>query len=361
MPEGRVAAALDRLDEWFDASGLSGWDPYDALDSPLLAHLPFRFGRIAATQLLKRSPVNLRPLLGVRRTRNPKAIALMLSAWIRRGDTARARRAFEALASLRSPGETDWCWGYPFPWQSRAFLLPRWTPTAVVTSFAGHALLDAHEAWGDPAALEMARSACRFLLRLHRGDGWFTYSPLDTTAIHNAGMLAAALLARAGGEEGHEAARAAARRLLRFQRPDGGWHYAETPTQRWIDSFHTGFLLVALRRVIREAGLEEAAPALERGVRFYVERFFESDGAPRYYHDRARPYDIHSAAQAMITLADLGVAPDLLRRVVAWALDHLWDRRGFFRMRPHNPIAYLRWGQAWAYAGLTAWRDAQVR
>ncbi len=58
----------------------AGYDPYDALNSPLLRLLsrPSKWARIAFTQGLKRCPVNVRPILGVIKGHNPKAIGLFL-------------------------------------------------------------------------------------------------------------------------------------------------------------------------------------------------------------------------------------------------------------------------------------------
>ena len=58
-------AALDLL-AYGRANDWAGYDPYDALNSRLFKLLPFlnfRLARLALTQAVKRSPVNLRPLL----------------------------------------------------------------------------------------------------------------------------------------------------------------------------------------------------------------------------------------------------------------------------------------------------------
>src|SRR5436305_1170676 len=61
------------------ANDWSGHDPYDALNSPIFEALPLmncRPARLVLTQLLKRSPINIRPLLRIPKTQNPKAFAL---------------------------------------------------------------------------------------------------------------------------------------------------------------------------------------------------------------------------------------------------------------------------------------------
>ncbi|MCJ7580106.1 MAG: hypothetical protein MUP98_06180, partial [Candidatus Aminicenantes bacterium] len=61
----------------------AGYDPYDALNSRVFRALPFlnfKMFRLLLTQGVKRCPVNLRPLLIVPKTPNPKGIALFLSS-----------------------------------------------------------------------------------------------------------------------------------------------------------------------------------------------------------------------------------------------------------------------------------------
>ena len=374
---GPVRSAIEGLEGFLRRNGLKGWDPYDALNSPLLRGLSLglKYPRIAFTQALKIMPVNLRPLLLIKPSYNPKGLALFLSGAIRRFRTTgderfadKARWLIDKLVDLRSLGYSGACWGYPFPWQSRAFFVPRWTPTIVNTSFVGHALLDAADSLDDERCADLARSACDFILKdLHRtpaATGFcFSYTPIDELAVHNANLLGAGLLARVGARTGEaellDAARAAARHLLANQHESGAWWYAEPEYQHWIDSFHTGFVLEALRHVVRHAGFAEGAEPLARGHDYFLRTFFEVDGAPRYFHDRKEPLDIHCPTQAFVTVCelwDIAPVPELLLRTARWFLDRMRAPEGYFyyrlgRLGP-NRIPYLRWGQAWAYHGL---------
>jgi hypothetical protein len=72
--------ALAKLQRYCEKS-YAGYDPYDALNSCI----PFRklgyWPPILAVQAMKRLPINLRPLLGVRKGVNPKAMGLFLEAY----------------------------------------------------------------------------------------------------------------------------------------------------------------------------------------------------------------------------------------------------------------------------------------
>src|SRR5215475_8236859 len=65
-----------------------GYDPYDALNSPLARTLPFKnkFARTVLTQLVKRNVFNLRPILGIDKGPNPKGIALAIRALLLQSD-----------------------------------------------------------------------------------------------------------------------------------------------------------------------------------------------------------------------------------------------------------------------------------
>ncbi|KAF0234977.1 MAG: hypothetical protein FD167_4634, partial [bacterium] len=68
---------FDRLLAYCRQEQWQGYDPYDGLNSSLYPLIPdSKILRIALIQLVKRSPINFRPLLGIEKGENPKALAL---------------------------------------------------------------------------------------------------------------------------------------------------------------------------------------------------------------------------------------------------------------------------------------------
>ncbi|HKP10931.1 MAG TPA: hypothetical protein VJZ91_02435 [Blastocatellia bacterium] len=389
-----------KLLRWCRGESWMGYDPYDGLNSPLARLWPMRNrpARTALTQLVKRSPLNLRPLLGIRKAANPKGLALAARAVLllaqREGEAlpdnllddaapstpmlSQSRDSlandFRALAhkldDMRSAGYEEACWGYNFDWQSRAFFAPRGTPNAVCTAFAAHVFFDWHEQSGSADALRTGESSCRFLLeRLNRtGDGdafCFSYTPRDRSQVHNVNLLAAELLARAfrltNKGEYREACEAAVRYTVTRQRDDGSWPYGESPAQQWIDSFHTGFIVVSLKRIGDHLQQGEWAAALRAAYEFYEGRFFLADGTPAYYHKSLFPVDVHSAAQAVVTFTELidlmPSATEQAGRAAEWAIRNLQDSAGFFyfqRQRFYTiRTPHIRWAQAWMLYALS--------
>jgi len=374
-----VETVARRLMTYCRENDWAGYDPYDALNSKLFMAVPvlqFRIPRLILTQVLKRSPINMRALLRVPKTQNPKGIALFLSALLKapelcNGDTEGIVGSLaQTLVDLRSTGTSYWCWGYSFPWQTRSIIVPRGTPNLVCTTFVGETLLDLYEHRQDPGYLDMALSAADYLLNeLYWSDGisvaGFGYPlPSVRNQVHNANFLAAALLCRVYRHTGEKRflgpALAAARYSVTKQQADGSWPYGEAPAQRWIDNFHTGYNLCALQSISRSLDTTEFDSNIRNGLDFYQAHFFREDGAVRYYHDRTYPIDVHAVAQSIITLLafrDLNPGNVLqARRVLQWAMDHMWDERGFFYYRvlrsTKTRISYMRWSQAWMFLAL---------
>lgn len=374
----QFCSAARNLADYGRKEQYAGYDPYDTLNSPLAGVLSLgsRFGRIALTQFGRRSPVNFRPLLLVRKGVNPKALALFLEGSVKLYKTLQDDRYLEdtrilvqKLADLRSPGVSGSAWGYNFPWQNRFQCLPRYTPTIVNSSFAGHALLDCYETTGNQAALDLAMSVPDFFLkdlnRKQEQDTFcFSYTPEDQNFVHNANMLGASLLARIAVKYNRQdlldPALAALAYSMKYQHEDGSWFYAETSAQSWIDSFHTGFNLEALRHFLKLGLVPEYQEPYERGRDYYAENFFLADGTPKYYHDRLYCVDIHAPAEALCFFAEEGEKyQELLERVRNWTMKNMYDERSglfYFRKAEHFTIKipYMRWSEAWAFRALTA-------
>jgi hypothetical protein len=300
-----------------------GTDPYEGLNASRGFVSPLRrtpLGRRLLVQAVKRSPLNLRPLLGISSEPSAATVSWVVSAYARNGFLGPddARRGLEAslrlLEELRSPRYEEPCWGYHFDIQTRVLFYPRGQPNTIATAFAGLALLDAYRVLGRPELLSEGRDVGRFFLRhvpqTETDNGaYFGYAPGDRSPIHNASMLVASLLARlaAEGEDTDDfaiAAEAAVRYTTARQRPDGSWPYGERPNLDWVDNFHTGYVLDALRSCA-DAGVAvtEAEEAWTRGLRYYRRELFLADGTPKYYATKTFPIDAQSVAQAIQTLA----------------------------------------------------------
>jgi hypothetical protein len=382
---------LDRVLQVARSDNYQGYSKHDGLNSPLLARVggESRLRRLGAIQVVTRSPVDIRPLVGVRKARNAKGLSLFARALLARhrmtvlsrgddpaippappdggktvlsrgddpaippappdggkteaDDAREARELLDWLIEHPAPGFEWLCWGYPYPWQDVGFFAPRDFPNRVVTSFVGQALLDGYETLRDDRYLDAARQAVRFLLEapktLYEDDDRRCVSYVPDLSVDwivmDVSALAGALAARLGAlTDDKELAREGGR-LVRYvvskQTDYGAWFYADPPSASHIthDNYHTGFILDAILQYGLVTGSDEFESAYRRGIEFYERRLFEPDGAARFMSDRRYPVDIHGCAQGIITFSlqqrHRGAGAETAARVLAWTLGHMWD------------------------------------
>ena len=362
------------------AERFAGHDPFDSLNSSLLQATPLyrnEWVLLAWLQLGKRSPLNLRPLLGVPKKRNPKGVGLFISGLLqdyRRTGQARYLQEAQELADwllTQRSNPQEWthsCWGYHFDWQARAFYVPAGKPNIITTCYVARALFELGQLTGNQALLDIALDAARFIsAQLYtEADGrcFYAYIPGEMAFVHNASLWGAAWCTFAGQQLGDaalvEQAVRVARQSVQEQAADGSWVYGARHHHQFIDGFHTGYNLEALCLLRDALGTAEFDACIARGYRYYVDTFFEADGTAKYYNTSVYPIDMHSFAQAIFTLLKVGGTPAdlaLCDKVVQRAIELLYlpDKGQFIYQKTRwltNRINYTRWTQAWAYYSL---------
>ena len=371
--------SFEKLKNYCEVEGFKGWDPYDGLNSKVFKAFKLdkvQFFRLAWIQLFKRNPINLRTLMMVPKEYNPKGLGLFLTGYsnLYKADPKEAyleKIDFLAtkLIELKTDGYSGACWGYNFDWQSRAFFLPKETPTVVATTFIASALMDAYEVTKKQTYLDVAISSAEFVVKdLHRTpkkEGFiFSYSPFDDTCVYNASLLGSKLLARIYSYTHDkallEAARGSVVACAKAQREDGAWIYGEMGIQDWVDSFHTGYNLECISEYQKYTRDTRFRPHIDKGLAYYLENFFLEDGTPKYYDNKTYPIDIHAPAQLVATLTRMGKLQEnreLIDRVLDWTIKHMQDDKGYFyyqlKQGVSSKIPYMRWAQAWMFYALS--------
>ncbi len=363
--------AVRRLDEWIETHNYQAYDPFDGLAAWLRPLAIGKLGRQLLLQGVRRFPWNVRPLLGIQPATSSKAMGYLARGYLKLYQAAgdadwrrKARYCLDWLKAHPSPGYEHLCWGNHFDYQSRGFYLTKGEPTVVWTALIGHAFLDAWEVVGEERDLEAAKSVCRFILndleRRSEGSGvCISYIPHGYYPVHNSNMLAVVVLARTYSHARDESLRQVASDAVAYtvnaQRADGSWWYGEADNLRWVDNFHTGYVLDSLWWYMAATDDWQYRSAFERGAFFFIKNFFLEDGTPKYYPDRTYPIDIQCAAQAIETLALLAREWDaaylsLAEKVANWTVANMRDTDGhFYFRRGHrwvNRTPMLHWGQA---------------
>ena len=380
MPD-KIENSFIKLSDWCEREGYKGYDPYDGLNSTLFKSIPVisrnKLFRLAWIQAFKRSPLNLRPLTGVTKEYNPKALGLFLSGYCNlyrhkpEDEYLRKINFFiERLTELQNRNWSGSCWGYNFDWQARAFFQPKNTPTVVATTFISSALLDAWEITGNEELVTIARSSCDFIMKdLNRtvdekGNFAFSYSPLDKSVVYNASLLGSRLLSRVYSITGENELKTAAGKSVAYccdhQKANGSWSYGLQSFHKWIDNFHTGYNLECISDYMKYSGDVIFRENMDRGFQYYIGNFFTEDGIPKYYNNSLYPVDIHCSAQFVITLSKLGMFGkyrNTADKVINWTIDKMQSDKGYFYYQINkyfsSRIPYMRWAQAWMFYSLS--------
>ncbi len=375
-----LKTSLELLEKWIHGNGWEGYDPYDIKSIKLL--LPLQRNKITFTLtsiILNRFPMALRKIFQIKKQINNKAMALFaqgyFSHFVATQDEYYLDKALfclEWLTKNYSKGYSGYCWGYPFDWQS-LILIPKRTPSSVVSSIALKSFLTAFELTSNERYLEIADSCCRFIANDLNKDEvddtklCFSYTPLDDFHVHNANLYCSSSLLRTYNYTKNNKYKDLGLRALNFtmsyQNGDGSWYYWAPPNKLnfYIDNYHTGFILECINTCKKVLGDSfKYVEELKKGISYYADNMFLDNGAAKLTKKSIYPIDIHSCAQGIITFSELAdLYPESINRaqkIAHWTLSNMQDHDGYFYYRFNknyiNKIPYIRWGQAWMYHAL---------
>ncbi|MEI7635688.1 MAG: hypothetical protein WCJ37_00145 [Syntrophus sp. (in: bacteria)] len=370
--------SINELEKWVEDHNYKGYDPADGLTSYLR---PLTFGNLFLDRLLQqlvwRSPINIRPLLGVRPKDSFIGRGYMAWGYLTRYKTTgnenyknKAATCLDWLMANKAPGHEDYSWGKMFDFASRGGRQGKFEPITIWTSLIGFAFLEAYEIAKENKYLEVAESICNWILNIPRNQTSSGYC-LNYTAkgegnciIHNQSMVGAAMLAKTYKHTGNKAFLEVSGEAMKYsctrQQLDGSWFYGEAPTYHWIDNFHTGYNLDALKCYIESTNDQTYANNLKIGFDFYKFNFFEETGRPKYYHNRAYPIDSQCISQSIETLANFTeydkASLELALKVAKWAIDNMQDKTGYFYYAKYPmftlKVPLIHWAQATTYKAL---------
>ncbi len=394
MEQSKLIDSFKKLKSYCEKEDYKGWDPYDGLNSKVFKALPYfknsAFWRLCMIQAFKRNPINLRRLFLIPKDYNAKGIGLFLQGYCNLVKAVKAHpeltkelgteeelkskvnEVAELLITLQSKGDYHGaCWGYNFGSQAKfLFYFPAYTPTIVATNFCATALMDAYEVTGNKKYLDIALTSAEFVRQdLHRTEheeGFlFSYSKLpNNREVLNASLLGSRLLSYAykyiGDEEYKELAGKSVAACCKLQEADGSWIYGLSEGQNWVDSFHTGYNLDGIIAYQELTGDTTYNEYIEKGLKYYIENFFEGDGTPKYFNNQMYPIDIHCPGQLIVTLKRLHKYEEnkeLAGKVMDWTLKNMQDRRGYFyyqlKKGISSKISYMRWSNAFMFCAIS--------
>ncbi len=363
-----------------------GYSLYDSHNSII----PFqKLGRkisFYSNQIIKRSPLNFRPLIGVQKGINPKGYGLFLNAYVKMKLIGSLldeelldnlnHKFFNWLVENASKGYSGYCWGYNYDWpKKKGKMIPAYTPSGVVTGFISRAIFSYFNVYKVDKAKKIISSAASFVINdLYLSDTkyglCFSYTPLERDLTINANLLAAEILAYDdylnNKQEHLDLIKGALEFTKSLQNEDGSWFYRYDiktfEPKKQID-FHQGYVLETLANILKLYSIKEDVyeKCINKGLEYYYKNQFSSDGAGYWRFPSKWPIDIHNQSQGIITFSRFSDKDEkyltFAKRIAEWTINNMLGPRGnfYYQKWPFltNKVNYLRWNQAWMLSALT--------
>ena len=385
-----IKDSIANLNKFVKKNRWEGYDPYDGLNSKFTSFVSnkSKWMRIFIIQFNKRSPINLRCFLGIKKGVDVKGIGLFASAFLKlyKSTTDReflneARFCLDFLKNKSLKGiYLDHCWsGHYFKHQSVTNVLTAETPDIISTVTCALAFLEDHKITGAEESLEIAKSSANFIIDTlyvnNNGKTFFRYALLSEPnwIVYNASAVAVMLLSNLNKYIKNNKNLEISKRIMDYiiskQKSNGAWHFSEiNGKERMQIDFHQGFILDGLYDFIKytKPNEEKYMKALLKGAEFYKNEQFLPDGRCKYRWPKLYPIDIHNQAQGIITFSKLSeIKPEYLefaKTITKWTIKNMQDESGYFYYQKHrfymNKIPYMRWGQAWMMLALASLVEA---
>ena len=212
----------------------------------------------------------------------------------------RAVHFLNVLKETRCAGYDEYCWGYPFNWETVRGTIWQGTPLITTVPYVYEAFKQVYEVDGDNNWREIMRSIAQHALLTYKdietsptaSTCSYTPDPKDSIKVVNANAYRAILLTSAAVDFSEEKYRVVAERNLNFvleaQNEDGSWYYSTDGARNFVDHFHTCFVMKALAKIEALTGHPGCTAALQRGVDYYVKNLFDEEGVPKPFSRRPR-------------------------------------------------------------------------
>jgi len=370
-----------KLEKYIENEQYRGYDPYDTLNSWIPFQYLGKWAAAIATQIQKRNPINIRPLLGIKKGINPKAFGLFLQAYSilykktnNKEYLEKANYFFNWLKDNYSKRYSGYCWGYNFPWANPKHFYDSYTPSSVVTGFVIKGIYEYYKITNNEKAKEILISASNFILNdipVSKDEQGicFSYTPLKRDLCFNSSLLAAEILAKAYSfshqSELKEKIISAVDWVIAHQKQDGRWNYSidinSGKEYQQID-FHQGYILESIFEIKNILNIENKKweEALKKGMKFYKEQQFFSNGISYWRLPKKYPVEIHNQAQGVITFLKLNKyypnSKEFASTIANWTIQNMQAKNGHFYYQNHkyykHKIPYMRWSNAWMFLAL---------
>jgi hypothetical protein len=307
LPTEKTRAALSRFIDWLDRYGEASYDHQSYFSSDLgrtakaLYYTRPLIGRLTVLPMVfSEAFVPSARWLFWKPQRFPIADAHYAMGFAFLAQTSgkqeyhgKAVHFLEVLQETRCPGYDNYCWGYPFNWETLRGTIRSGTPLITTVPYVYEAFKEAYQIDGIAKWRQIMESIAQHALLDYKdfktspAASSCSYTPFSENSVNviNANAYRAFLLTNASADFSEEKYWRVAERNLNFvlesQNADGSWYYASDGKRDFVDHFHTCFVLKALAKIEAVTGHRGCTKAIERGVSYYTKNLFDEQGVPK--------------------------------------------------------------------------------
>ena len=390
VPVVKIESAVDRFCEWLDRYGETSYDHQSFFASRLGRGAKALYYRRPLLGTLAVAPMVFcealvpdarrlfwkRQRFAIADAHYAMGFALLAGIYGAEKYYQRAVHFLEVLKESRCRDYEDYCWGYPFDWETRTGTIKACTPLITTVPYVYEAFSQVYAIDRDQKWLRIMRSTADHAFSNYRdlemapdaASCAYTPAPDDPGGVINASAYRAFLLTKAGIELSEPRYLVVAKRNLNFvlasQQVDGSWFYSTDGKRDFVDHFHTCFVLKALAKIEQLTGCSRSRSAIERGISYYLKNLVEAEGlplpfskAPRLTVYRRELYDLAECINLAVLLQ--GRFPELdgiLSSVLTELLGRWHKTDGSFRARQllagWDNVPMHRWAQAQIFRSL---------
>lgn len=258
----------------------------------------YKFLGIIWRQLFRLSPINLRHLFFRADSElSPKAPILLAKAYLelwRHFKIDEFKESWELclerVLSLRSNRPRNFAVLHVRDLFMQAYQASEQDVAPLLTAWAGQLFLRAYETFGDSKYLELAKSVANYFIEEHPKDEneqhvYFYYHSSIDDKIYNNSAAVSSFLVRLGHLASDGTAYWYGKKGLDFitdaQERRGFWFYGEKRYGRYVDNFHTAFILLALYEALPYCSEQRLRESFEKGLKYYIDTFFRKTSSQR--------------------------------------------------------------------------------
>lgn len=354
---------IDKLIFHIEECEFKSFDLFDALTNDLLNKISLNkpLIRRILIQIVSKSAFDLHRV-GMKKQVHTKLLSDLLWYYSLSENSNKANGILLQLQDLRLNNE--YIWGLNFPYTSRFVDANANTPNIYNSATVGISICEylSSQNNSDFSLVEKISNSIfsSFKFNTEANLGWIEYYPNQKWPTYNVNALAAYFFTKANNTVGYKLINddiilQLLNLLIDEQNEDGSWYYSRSEKGKWIDGFHTGFILESLAYIYsnyfkNNTNLERC---LVKAYDYYINNLFTEDGFPKYFNYSSKyPIESQNCAQAIQTLSVLSIwtglkNDDLLEKVIKNTLDNLYNDQGYFYYKKTNFLlykqSYLRW------------------